>query len=325
MHNKQQHNIMNTITTTNFNFPGQKSVYRGKVREVYNINDDLLVMVATDRLSAFDVVLPKGIPYKGQILNQIATKFMELTSDIVPNWLVATPDPNVAVGHLCEPFKVEMVIRGYLSGHAAREYAAGRRILCGVEMPEGLKENDKFPTPIITPTTKADNGSHDEDISREAILANGIVTEEDYLILEKYTRALYQRGTEIAAFRGLILVDTKYEFGKTKDGQIVLIDEIHTPDSSRYFYAEGYAERQANGEEQKQLSKEFVRRWLIENGFQGKEGQQIPFMSDEYIETVSERYIELFENIIGEKFVKADISNINERIEKNVLDYLQKR
>jgi phosphoribosylaminoimidazole-succinocarboxamide synthase len=322
---KQQHNIMNTITTTNFNFPGQKSVYRGKVREVYNINDDLLVMVATDRLSAFDVVLPKGIPYKGQILNQIATKFMELTSDIVPNWLVATPDSNVAVGHLCEPFKVEMVIRGYLSGHAAREYAAGRRILCGVEMPEGLKENDKFPTPIITPTTKADNGSHDEDISREAILVNGIVAEEDYLILEKYTRALYQRGTEIAASRGLILVDTKYEFGKTKDGQIVLIDEIHTPDSSRYFYAEGYAERQANGEEQKQLSKEFVRRWLIENGFQGKEGQQIPFMSDEYIETVSERYIELFENIIGEKFVKADISNINERIEKNVLNYLQNR
>lgn len=316
---------MNTITTTHFNFPGQKSVYRGKVREVYNINDDLLVMVATDRLSAFDVVLPKGIPYKGQILNQIATKFMELTADIVPNWLVATPDPNVAVGHLCEPFKVEMVIRGYLSGHAAREYAAGRRILCGVEMPEGLKENDKFPTPIITPTTKADNGSHDEDISREAILANGIVTEEDYLTLEKYTRALYQRGTEIAASRGLILVDTKYEFGKTKDGQIVLIDEIHTPDSSRYFYAEGYAERQANGEEQKQLSKEFVRRWLIENGFQGKEGQQIPFMSDEYIETVSERYIELFENIIGEKFVKANISNINERIEKNVLNYLQNR
>jgi phosphoribosylaminoimidazole-succinocarboxamide synthase len=322
---KQQHNIMNTITTTHFNFPGQKSVYRGKVREVYNINDDLLVMVATDRLSAFDVVLPKGIPYKGQILNQIATKFMELTSDIVPNWLVATPDPNVAVGHLCEPFKVEMVIRGYLSGHAAREYAAGRRILCGVEMPEGLKENDKFPTPIITPTTKADNGSHDEDISREAILANGIVTEEDYLTLEKYTRALYQRGTEIAASRGLILVDTKYEFGKTKDGQIVLIDEIHTPDSSRYFYAEGYAERQANGEEQKQLSKEFVRRWLIENGFQGKEGQQIPFMSDEYIETVSERYIELFENIIGEQFVKADITNINERIEQNVLNYLQNR
>ena len=316
---------MNIITTTNFNFPGQKSVYRGKVREVYNINDDLLVMVATDRLSAFDVVLPKGIPYKGQILNQIATKFMELTSDIVPNWLVATPDPNVAVGHLCEPFKVEMVIRGYLSGHAAREYAAGRRILCGVEMPEGLKENDRFPTPIITPTTKADNGSHDEDISREAILANGIVIEADYLILEKYTRALYQRGTEIAASRGLILVDTKYEFGKTKDGQIVLIDEIHTPDSSRYFYAEGYQERQNNNEEQKQLSKEFVRRWLIENGFQGKEGQQIPNMTDEYIETVSDRYMELFENIIGESFVKADITNIQERIEKNVLSYLAAR
>lgn len=316
---------MNTITTTNFNFPGQKSVYRGKVREVYNINDELLVMVATDRLSAFDVVLPKGIPYKGQILNQIATKFMELTSDIVPNWLVATPDPNVAVGHLCEPFKVEMVIRGYLSGHAAREYAAGRRTLCGVTMPEGLKENDKFPTPIITPTTKADNGSHDEDISREAILSKGIVSEEDYLILEKYTRALYQRGTEIAASRGLILVDTKYEFGKTKDGQIVLIDEIHTPDSSRYFYAEGYQERQNNNEEQKQLSKEFVRRWLIENGFQGQEGQQIPHMTAAYIETVSDRYIELFENIIGDSFVKADITNIQERIEKNVLHYLENK
>jgi phosphoribosylaminoimidazole-succinocarboxamide synthase len=315
---------MNTITTTHFNFPNQKSVYRGKVREVYNINDDLLVMVATDRLSAFDVVLPKGIPYKGQILNQIATKFMELTSDIVPNWLIATPDPNVAVGHLCEPFKVEMVIRGYLSGHAAREYAVGKRLICGVAMAEGLKENDKFPNPIITPTTKADNGSHDEDISREAILSNQIVSEEDYLILEQYTRALYQRGTEIAASRGLILVDTKYEFGKTKDGQIVLIDEIHTPDSSRYFYSEGYQERQNNGEEQKQLSKEFVRRWLIENGFQGKEGQQIPDMTNEYIETVSDRYIELFENILGEPFVKADITNINERIETNVLNYLNK-
>jgi phosphoribosylaminoimidazole-succinocarboxamide synthase len=316
---------MNTITTTHFNFPNQKSVYRGKVREVYNINDELLVMVATDRLSAFDVVLPKGIPYKGQILNQIATKFMELTSDIVPNWLVATPDPNVAVGHLCEPFKVEMVIRGYLSGHAAREYAAGKRLICGVEMAEGLKENDKFPTPIITPTTKADNGSHDEDISREAILSNHIVSESDYLVLEKYTRALYQRGSEIAASRGLILVDTKYEFGKTKEGQIVLIDEIHTPDSSRYFYSEGYQERQNNGEEQKQLSKEFVRRWLIENGFQGKDGQQIPDMTDAYIESVSERYIELFENILGEKFVKADITNINERIETNVLNYLQNK
>ncbi|CAC9976268.1 phosphoribosylaminoimidazolesuccinocarboxamide synthase [Flavobacterium panici] len=317
--------MSNTITTTNFNFPNQKSVYRGKVREVYNINDDLLVMVATDRLSAFDVVLPKGIPYKGQILNQIATKFMELTQDIVPNWLIATPDPNVAVGHLCEPFKVEMVIRGYLSGHAAREYAAGRKQICGVAMAEGLKENDKFPEPIITPTTKADNGSHDEDISREDILSKGIVSEEDYLVLEKYTRALFQRGTEIAASRGLILVDTKYEFGKTKDGVIVLIDEIHTPDSSRYFYAEGYAERQEKGEEQKQLSKEFVRRWLIENGFQGQEGQQIPDMTDAYIESVSERYIELYENILGEKFVKADIDNIDQRIDKNVLQYLSSK
>ena len=317
--------MSNTITTTDFNFPNQKSVYRGKVREVYNINDDLLVMVATDRLSAFDVVLPKGIPYKGQILNQIATKFMELTQDIVPNWLIATPDPSVAVGHLCTPFKVEMVIRGYLSGHASREYALGKREICGVKMVEGLKENDKFPEPIITPTTKADNGEHDADISREAILSKGIVTEEDYLVLEKYTRALFQRGTEIAASRGLILVDTKYEFGKTKDGVIVLIDEIHTPDSSRYFYAEGYQERQDKGEEQKQLSKEFVRRWLIENGFQGLEGQQIPNMTDEYVETVSERYIELYENILGEKFVKADISNINERIEKNVVAYLASR
>ena len=324
LQNKTTTHYMSTITTTNFNFTGQKSVYRGKVREVYNINDDLLVMIATDRLSAFDVVLPKGIPYKGQILNQIATKFMQLTEDIVPNWLIATPDPNVAVGHLCEPFKVEMVIRGYLSGHAAREYALGKRTICGVTMPEGLKENDKFPTPIITPTTKADNGSHDEDISREAILANGTVTEEDYLVLEKYTRALYQRGTEIAASRGLILVDTKYEFGKTKEGKIVLIDEIHTPDSSRYFYAEGYQERQNKNEEQKQLSKEFVRRWLIENGFQGKEGQQIPEMTSEYIATVSDRYIELFENILGEKFVKSDISNIEERIFNNVQAYLAK-
>ena len=315
---------MNTITTTNFNFPNQKSVYHGKVREVYNIDNELLVMVATDRLSAFDVVMPKGIPYKGQILNQIATKFMELTQDIVPNWLIATPDPNVAIGHLCEPFKVEMVIRGYVSGHAAREYAAGKRTLCGVTMPDGLKENDKFPIPIITPSTKADNGEHDEDISREDILAKGIVSEEDYFVLEKYTRALFQRGTEIAASRELILVDTKYEFGKTKDGKIVLIDEIHTPDSSRYFYADGYQERQDKNEEQKQLSKEFVRRWLIENGFQGKEGQTIPNMTDQYIQTVSDRYIELFENIIGEKFIKADISDINSRIEKNVMDYLSK-
>ncbi|SHN14178.1 phosphoribosylaminoimidazolesuccinocarboxamide synthase [Flavobacterium xinjiangense] len=317
--------MSNTITTTDFNFPNQKSVYRGKVREVYNINDELLVMVATDRLSAFDVVLPKGIPYKGQILNQIATRFMELTQDIVPNWLIATPDPNVAVGHLCEPFKVEMVIRGYLSGHAAREYTLGKREICGVKMAECLKENDKFPEPIITPTTKADNGEHDADISRSAILSKGIVAEEDYIVLEKFTRDLFERGTEIAASRGLILVDTKYEFGKTKEGLIVLIDEIHTPDSSRYFYAEGYQERQDRGEEQKQLSKEFVRRWLIENGFQGLEGQQIPDMTDEYIETVSERYIELYENILGEKFVKADISNIDKRIEKNVLEYLANR
>jgi len=313
---------MNTITTTHFHFPNQKSVYRGKVREVYNINDELLVMIATDRLSAFDVVMPKGIPYKGQILNQIATRFMELTQDIVPNWLLATPDPNVAVGHLCEPFKVEMVIRGYLSGHAAREYAAGKRILCGVSLPEGMVENDAFSSPIITPTTKAAMGTHDEDISREAILEQGIVSEEDYLVLEHYTKALFQRGTEIAASRGLILVDTKYEFGKTKDGKIVLIDEIHTPDSSRYFYAEGYDERQKNGEAQKQLSKEFVRQWLITNGFQGKEGQVIPEMTEEYIESVSERYIELYENILGEAFVKADINDIQNRIEKNVLDYL---
>lgn len=313
---------MKTITSSNFNFPGQVSVYKGKVREVYNINNDLLVMIATDRLSAFDVIMPKGIPYKGQILNQIASKFMQLTQDIVPNWLIANPDPNVAVGYLCEPFKVEMVIRGYLSGHAAREYAAGKRILCGVEMPDGMKENDKFPTPIITPTTKAAVGTHDEDISKEEILAQGIVSKEDYEVLEKYTHALYQRGSEIAAERGLILVDTKYEFGKTKDGKIVLIDEIHTPDSSRYFYADGYQDRQQKGEAQKQLSKEFVRQWLISKGFQGKEGEQIPEMTDEYIETVSDRYIELYENIIGEKFEKADVSNIQERIEKNVNAFL---
>lgn len=313
---------MKTITSSDFNFPGQKSVYKGKVREVYNINDDLLVMIATDRLSAFDVIMPKGIPYKGQILNQIASRFMQLTEDIVPNWLVANPDPNVAVGYLCHPFKVEMVIRGYLSGHAAREYAAGKRMICGVEMPEGMKENDKFPEPIITPTTKAAVGTHDEDISREAILEQGIVSKEDYEILEKYTRDLYRKGSEIAASRGLILVDTKYEFGKTKDGKIVLIDEIHTPDSSRYFYAEGYEDRQRKGEAQKQLSKEFVRQWLIANGFQGKDGQVIPEMTDEYIESVSERYIELYENIIGEPFVKADVTNIQERIENNVNAFL---
>lgn len=315
--------MSHTITDTNFNFPGQKSVYKGKVREVYTIGDQQLVMIATDRLSAFDVVMPRGIPYKGQILNQIATKMMEDTKDIVPNWLMATPDPNVAVGYLCQPFKVEMVIRGYLSGHAAREYKAGKRSLCGVPMPEGMKENDKFPEAIITPSTKADQGDHDEDISREAILSQGIVSEADYLVLEKYTRALFKRGSEIAAERGLILVDTKYEFGKTSSGEIVLIDEIHTPDSSRYFYAEGYQERQDRGEAQKQLSKEFVRQWLISQSFQGKPGQQIPEMSDAYIESVSERYIELYENITGEAFVKADVTNIESRIEKNVLAYLE--
>lgn len=313
-----------TIIDTNFNFPNQKSLYKGKVREVYNINDELLVMVATDRLSAFDVVMPKGIPYKGQILNQIATKFMAQTEDLVPNWLIATPDPNVAVGHLCEPFKVEMVIRGYLSGHAAREYKSGKRILCGVPMPDGMKENDKFPNPIITPATKAAMGNHDEDISREDILKRGIVSKQDYEVLEDYTRKLFQRGTDIAASRDLILVDTKYEFGKTKEGKIVLIDEIHTPDSSRYFYSDGYQERQDRGEEQKQLSKEFVRQWLIANNFQGLNGQTVPIMSDDYIDTVSERYIELYENIMGEPFVKADISNIQERIKTNVEDFLSK-
>ncbi|WP_438988216.1 phosphoribosylaminoimidazolesuccinocarboxamide synthase [Polaribacter sp.] len=315
---------MNTINETNFKFPNLKSVYKGKVREVYNINDELLVMIATDRLSAFDVILPRQIPFKGQILNQIATKMMNDTADIVPNWLIANPDENVAVGHLCEPFKVEMVIRGYLSGHAAREYKAGKRLLCGVSMPKGLKENDQFPTPIITPSTKADNGEHDEDIPREEILSKGIVSEEDYLVLEDYTRKLFKRGTEIAAKRGLILVDTKYEFGKTKDGKIVLIDEIHTPDSSRYFYTEGYQERQNKGEAQKQLSKEFVRQWLIENGFQGKENQQIPEMSDAKIIEISNRYIELYEQITGETFVKASTENVLNRIEENVNSFFKK-
>ncbi|MDG1660630.1 MAG: phosphoribosylaminoimidazolesuccinocarboxamide synthase [Winogradskyella sp.] len=315
--------MSNTIIDTNFNFPNQKNIYKGKVREVYNIDGNQLVMIATDRLSAFDVVMPKGIPFKGQILNQIATQMMKATEDLVPNWLVATPDPNVAVGHLCKPFKVEMVIRGYMSGHAAREYKLGKRMLCGVSMPNGMKENDKFPEPIITPATKAEMGDHDEDISREDILKRGIVSEEDYVVLEDYTQKLFQRGTQIAAKRGLILVDTKYEFGKTKDGKIVLIDEIHTPDSSRYFYADGYKERQSRGEAQKQLSKEFVRQWLIYNDFQGLEGQIVPYMSDEYIETVSDRYIELYENITGQTFIKADVSNIQERIEANVLKYLQ--
>ena len=314
--------MTNTLTHCNFKFPGQLSHYKGKVREVYELEGDLLIMVASDRLSAFDVVMPKGIPFKGQILNQIATQMMAATADIVPNWLTATPDPNVAVGQRCDPFKVEMVIRGYLSGHAAREYKAGKRKLCGVSMPNDMIENDAFPTPIITPATKAEEG-HDEDISREAIVEQGIVSEADYLQLEQYTRALYQRGTEMARARDLILVDTKYEFGKNAQGQIILIDEIHTPDSSRYFYADGYDYRQAKGESQKQLSKEFVRQWLISNNFQGLEGQEAPFMSDDYINTVSERYIELYENITGSPFVKADTTYISQRIEENVLRYLE--
>ena len=314
---------MNTITESNFTFPGQTDVYKGKVRDVYTLNDGRLVMVASDRLSAFDVVMPKGIPYKGQILNQIATKMMAATEDLVPNWLQATPDPNVAVGIACEPFKVEMVIRGYLSGHAAREYKAGKRMLCGVAMPDGMKENDKFPEPIITPATKAEKGDHDEDISKEDILKRGIVSKEDYMVLEDYTKKLFKRGSELADKRGLILVDTKYEFGKTLDGKILLIDEIHTPDSSRYFYKEGYADRQNAGEAQKQLSKEFVRQWLIANDFQGFEGQTIPEMSDAYIKSVSDRYIELYENITGEAFIKSDISNITSRISKNLIEYLK--
>lgn len=315
---------MNSLLATNFTLPGQIHKYTGKVREVITLEDDLLVMIATDRLSAFDVVMPKGIPYKGQILNQIATQMLEATKDIVPNWLEATPDPCISIGKRCEPFKVEMVIRGYMSGHAAREYKLGKRILCGVEMPEGMKENDAFPSPIITPATKAQEG-HDEDISREEIIRQGIVSEIDYIQLEKYTRALFQRGTELAAQKGLILVDTKYEFGKTADGTIVLIDEIHTPDSSRYFYAEGYKERQAANEPQKQLSKEFVRQWLISNGFQGLEGQSVPEMSNAYIEEVSTRYIELYENITGKTFDKADVDQIETRIEQNILRYLEQR
>lgn len=316
---------MNTITATNFNFPNQKKVYKGKVRDVYTLENDLLVMIVTDRLSAFDVVMPKGIPYKGQILNQIATKMMNDTKDLVPNWLLATPAPNVAIGKKCLPFKVEMVIRGYLAGHAAREYKAGKRMLCGVQMPEGMQENDKFPEPIITPATKAETGDHDEDISKEDILKKGIISAEDYAVLEEYTKKLFARGSKIAQERGLILVDTKYEFGKDKDGNILLIDEIHTPDSSRYFYAEGYEERQKNSEPQKQLSKEFVRQWLIAEGFQGKSGQEPPIMSDNYIGTVSDRYIELYEHITGTEFVKSDTGNIEERIEKNVENWLKNR
>ncbi|MDF2436781.1 MAG: phosphoribosylaminoimidazolesuccinocarboxamide synthase [Bacteroidota bacterium] len=311
---------MDAITETKFSFPKQKSFYKGKVRDVYNIDDEKLVMIVSDRISAFDVVLPKGIPYKGQVLNQIAAKFLKATEDILPNWMMAMPDPMVTVGHLCEPFKVEMVIRGYLSGHAWREYKSGKRMICGVPMPEGMKENDKFPEPLLTPTTKASVG-HDEDISREEILKQGIVSKEDYEQLEKYTRAVFQRGSEIAAKMGLILVDTKYEFGK-KDGKIYLIDEIHTPDSSRYFYKEGYEERQKNGEAQKQLSKEFVREWLMANGFQGKDGQKVPEMTEEVIRSISDRYIELYEQIVGEKFVKADASNVLQRVEKNINSFL---
>ena len=314
---------MNTITSSNFEFPGQLSKYKGKVRDVYELEGGMLIMIATDRLSAFDVVMPEGIPYKGQILNQIASKMMASTSDIVPNWVQSTPDPNVTIGQSCTPFKVEMVIRGYMSGHSAREYKEGKRILCGVEMPDGIIENDAFDEPIITPATKANKG-HDEDISKDEIIQKNIVSESDYLLLEKYTRALFKRGTEISKSRGLILVDTKYEFGKTSEGKIVLIDEIHTPDSSRFFYADGYRERQNRGEPQKQLSKEFVRQWLISNNFQGLKGQKIPLMTKEYIKTVSDRYIELYEKIIGENFIKADTKNIDKRIEKNVIDFLSK-
>lgn len=310
----------NAIVKTSYQFPGQKALYEGKVRDVYNINDDYLVMIVSDRISAFDVVLPKGIPYKGQVLNQIAAKFLDATADIVPNWKLATPDPMVTVGHFCEPFKVEMVIRGYLTGHAWREYKSGKRSLCGVPMPDGMVENQRFAEPMITPTTKADQG-HDEDISREEIIASGLVSEADYLQLEEYTRALFARGTEMAEEMGLILVDTKYEFGK-KDGEIYLIDEIHTPDSSRYFYKEGYQERLDKGEQQRQLSKEFVRQWLIEKGFQGKEGQSIPEMDAAFVTSVSERYIELYEKITGETFEKASAADVQARIEKNVLSYL---
>ena len=311
------------VTKTNFSLPGQKGLYVGKVRDVYNINDDYLVMVVSDRISAFDVVLPKGIPYKGQVLNQIAAKFLDATSDIVPNWKIATPDPMVTVGHLAEPFKVEMVIRGYLTGHAWREYKSGKREICGISMPEGMRENQKFPQPIITPTTKASEG-HDLDISREEIIKTGLVTKEDYALLEKYTFALFERGTQMAADKGLILVDTKYEFGK-KDDKIYLIDEIHTPDSSRYFYAEGYEARLAKGEQQKQLSKEFVRIWLMERNFQGHEGQHVPDMPDSFVNQVSERYIELYENITGDKFVKGDSSDVLKRIENNIVNFLKKK
>ena len=315
--------MSNAIIKTDFEFPGQKKVYKGKVRDVYTLENEVLVMVASDRISAFDHILPKGIPHKGQVLNQVATMFLDATKDIVPNWLIGTPDPSVAVGYACEPIRVEMVIRGYLAGHSAREYKAGKRVLCGVALPEGMKENDRFPEPIITPATKADEG-HDEDIAREDILSKGIVPEAIYLQMEKYTRALFQRGTEMAAERGLILVDTKYEFGM-RNGEVILIDEIHTPDSSRYFYADGYQERQDKNEPQKQLSKEFVRQWLIENGFQGLEGQQMPIMPDDFVKTVTDRYIELYERITGKQFVPADTSNIESRIEKNLNEFLDRK
>ncbi len=312
----------NTLTETNFNFPNQTAFYKGKVRDVYSIGTDLLVMVASDRISAFDVVLPRGIPYKGQVLNQVAAHFLEATKDIVRNWVAAVPDAVVTAGIRCEPYKVEMVIRGYLTGHAWREYSLGKRIICGVAMPDGLKESDKFPEPIITPTTKASIG-HDEDITREEIIRSGLVSEVEYIQLETFTRALYHRGNEMAAKQGLILVDTKYEFGKYK-GEIILMDEIHTPDSSRYFYADGYEKRQANGDAQKQLSKEFVRQWLIENGFMGKEGQVIPEMSDAYVHSVSERYIELYEKVTGKMFQRADVNAVLKRVEENILTYLSK-
>ena len=313
--------MQNAIIRTDFTFPGLKNLYIGKVRDVYNIDDELLIMVTSDRISAFDVVLPRAIPYKGQVLNQIASKFLDDTSDIVPNWKIATPDPMVTVGRLCEPFKVEMVIRGYLSGHAWREYKAGKRSICGVPMPDGMKENDMFPNHIITPTTKASVG-HDEDISKEEILKQGLVSREDYEMLEKYTMAIFERGTKIANGMGLILVDTKYEFGKA-NGEIFLIDEIHTPDSSRYFYKEGYEVRQSKGEPQKQLSKEFVREWLMANGFQGNEGQKIPVMDDDFVNLVSERYIELYENITGDKFERSDVTNVPARVESNINKFLE--
>jgi phosphoribosylaminoimidazole-succinocarboxamide synthase len=316
--------MTNVITKTSYTFPGQKSLYKGKVRDVYNINDKYLVMVTSDRISAFDVVLPKGIPYKGQVLNQIAVKFLDATADICPNWKIASPDPSVTIGHFCKPFPVEMIIRGYLTGSSWRTYQKGSRAICGVPIPDGMVEHQRFPEPIVTPTTKATEG-HDEDISKEEIVAGGLVTAEDYAVLEKYTKALFQRGTEIAAKMGLILVDTKYEFGKGADGRIYLIDEIHTPDSSRYFYLEGYEERQAKALPQRQLSKEFVREWLMERNFMGHAGQQVPDMPDEFVQQISDRYIELYEHITGEKFVRSDVSDVIKRVETNVLTWLNKQ